>query len=164
MAIFGRGKGVDADELLDRVREKQEELVAQLDNLEAGDGSRGGGARFFLGLLLGVGLGAALLYLLDPERGEERRQSLMGVAGGFGSADDLAERDREVNERVEGELFRDASVPKDQININTVDGVVYVRGTASGQEQIAEIERRIKAIDGVDAVINLLRLPATAQA
>lgn len=166
MPVFGRSKALDTDNLLDQLREKQEALVAQLEDIEVGGGGGGGGGRFFLGLLLGVGIGAALIYLLDPDQGEERRQGLLGAAGslGGGGADDLAARDQEVNERVESQLFSDAGVPKGQININTVDGVVYVRGTANGQEQIAEIERRIKGIEGVDAVINLLRLPATAQA
>lgn len=162
--MFGRSKGFDTEGLVEQLQEKQNQLVKQLEDLEIGD-SGGGGGRFWLGLLAGVGLGAALLYLLDPDKGEQRRQDLMGMAGSLGGgADDMAERDQQVNNRVEDELYRDASVPKGQININTVDGVVYVRGTANNQEQIAEIERRIKGIDGVDAVINLLRLPAVAQA
>jgi parallel beta-helix repeat protein len=68
--------------------------------------------------------------------------------------------DQIVTERVELELFRDVSNLRSQINVNTVDGVVYVRGWVSSQEQIGEIERRIKGIEGVDAVINLLRLRA----
>jgi len=120
---------------------------------------------FFLGLLVGGALGAAALYFFDAEKGEERRQSIIGAAGSLtgGGADDMAEHDQMVTGRVETELFRDASIPKGQISINTVDGVVYLRGTANSQEQIDTVERRIKGIEGVEAVINLLRLPATAR-
>lgn len=163
MAVFGRSRELDVEALVAELQAKQNQLVREIEDLEAGGG--GGGGRFWLGLLAGAALGAGALYLLDPEKGEERRLNLLGAAGAFGGgADDMAARDQQVNERVEGQLFSDASVPRGQININTVDGVVYVRGTATSQEQIAEIERRIKGIEGVDAVINLLRLPATAQA
>ena len=123
----------------------------------------GGGGRFAFGLLLGGLLGAGALYFLDPEKGEERRQTLMGMTplGGGGMEEQVA-RDQMVTGRVETELFRDATVPRGQVTVNTVDGVVYLRGTASSQEQIAEIEQRVKRIEGVEAVINLLRLPSTA--
>lgn len=158
MAIFGRRKGFDPDEMLAQLQEKQEQLTKQLEDVEFTENK--GGGRFFLGLLLGGAVGAGALYLLDPEKGEERRQSLMGAAGSLGGGDGMPDRDQFVTDRVESEIFRDSSLPKGQMNINTVDGVVYVRGTANSQEQIAEIERRIKAIEGVDAVINLLRLPS----
>ncbi len=162
MAIFGLGRSSDPEEVLVRLEEKQRELTRQLEDVDFEDG--GGGGRFWLGLLFGGALGAGLLYLLDPEKGQQRRQSLLGAASSLGGgADDSADRDQAVNERVQSQLFSDPSLPQGQININTVDGVVYVRGTAGSQEQIDEIERRIKAIEGVDAVINLLRLPATAQ-
>ena len=163
MPIFGRNKGVDADELQGQLQEKQEQLRKQLEEFSQRDDKNGGGGRFALGLLLGGLLGAGVLYFLDPEKGEERRQTLMGMTplGGGGMEEQVA-KDQMVTGRVETELFRDASVPKGQVTVNTVDGVVYLRGTASSQEQIAELEQRIKRIEGVEAVINLLRLPTTA--
>lgn len=157
MVSFGRSRRLDPDELLARVQEQQERLRQQLEELAPRERGRG---RFWLGLLLGSALGAGLLYFLDSERGEERRQSLMGAFGG--GQDEQAARDQELTGQVEAELFRDASIPRDQISITTVDNVVYLRGTATSQEQIGEIERRVKALPGVDAVINLLRLPMTA--
>jgi len=164
MALFGRGKGIDADELQAQLKDKQEALLQQLQEMDPRQDG-GGGGRFFLGLLVGGALGAAALYFFDAEKGEERRQSIIGAAGSLagGGADDMAERDQLVTGRVETELFRDVSIPKGQISINTVDGVVYLRGTANSQEQIDTVERRIKGIEGVEAVINLLRLPATAR-
>ena len=163
MAIFGRNKGVDADELQEQLQEKQEQLRKQLEEFSQRDGKSGGGGRFAFGLLLGGLLGAGALYLLDPEKGEERRQTLMGMTplGGGGMEEQVA-KDQMVTGRVETELFRDATVPRGQVTVNTVDGVVYLRGTASSQEQIAEVEQRVKRIEGVEAVINLLRLPSTA--
>ena len=163
MPIFGRNKGVDADELQEQLQEKQEQLRKQLEEFSQRDDKNGGGGRFAFGLLLGGLLGAGVLYFFDPEKGEERRQNLMGAATGFGGGmEEQVQRDQMVTGRVETELFRDASLPRGQVTINTVDGVVYLRGTASSQEQIAEVERRVKGIEGVEAVINLLRLPSTA--
>jgi hypothetical protein len=159
MAIFGRGKTVDTDALQAQLQQKQDALQQQLADLDPRDGG-GRGGKFFLGLLVGAAAGALGLYFFDAEKGEERRQGLLGAVTGGG--DDMAERDQMVTGRVEAELFRDASIPKGQISVNTVDGVVYLRGTANNQEQINEVEQRIKGIEGVDAVINLLRLPTTA--
>lgn len=62
---------------------------------------------------------------------------------------------------IESILFHDFSIPQGQIDINIVDGVVYLRGTASSREQIAEIELRVEKVEGVEAVITLLRPPPT---
>jgi gas vesicle protein len=161
MAVFARGQGSTLEDLQQQVQDKQEQLLNQFKALNSGSGG-GKKGRFWLGLLLGAALGAAVAYLFDPEKGGDRRQGIMGAAGSFGGDDDAAARDQVVNSRVEQALFSDTSVPKGQININTVDGVVYVRGTVDKQEQIAEIEKRIKGLEGVDAVINLLRLPTPA--
>lgn len=158
--MFGRGKVVDAEERQQQLQERQSALLARLEEIESS--KKGGGGRFFLGLLFGGALAGAAVYLSD----NERRQSVMGAASsltGGGGGDESAERDQAVTGRVESALFSDGKTPKDQININTVDGVVYVRGTIGTKEQIDEIERRVKGIEGVDAVINLLRLPAPAQ-
>lgn len=157
--MFGR-RNIDTDALQSELQEKQEQLLARLEALGQ-DKKRGRGGRFWFGILLGGTLGAAAFYLFDPEKGEERRQGLLGAAGG--GADAAAQRDQEINARVEADVFRDSSVPQGQININTVDGVVYVRGTVATQELISDIEERAKKVSGVDAVINLLRLPAPAK-
>ena len=160
-AIFGRRNVFDAEEVQSQLHERQNALMARLEEIESS--RRGGGkGRFFFGLLLGGALTGAALYLSDAER----RQGLMGAASSLTGAgvDGGAERDQAVTGRVETTLFRDNTIPQGQININTVDGVVYVRGTVSSKEQIDEIERRVKGVEGVDAVINLLRLPAPAPA
>lgn len=157
--MFGRGKVIDASEMKQQLQERQDALVAQLQEIESSK-KKGGGGRFFFGLLFGGALAGAALYLSDSER----RKSVLGAASSLtGGGDDGAERDQAVNTQVESTLFSDSSLPKDQININTVDGVVYVRGTVASKEQIDEIERRVKGVSGVDAVINLLRLPTPAK-
>ena len=157
---LGRDKVIDASEMKQELQERQEALLAQLQEIESSK-KKGGGGRFLFGILFGGALAGAAYYLSD----EERRKSVLGAASSLtgGGADDGAERDQSVNSQVESTLFSDSSLPKDQININTVDGVVYVRGTVASKEQIDEIERRVKGVSGVDAVINLLRLPTPAQ-
>lgn len=44
------------------------------------DASRGGGVATTFGLIAGAGIGAALMFLLDPEQGRRRRQHLADVA------------------------------------------------------------------------------------
>lgn len=158
--MFGRGKVIDASEMKQQLQERQDALLAQLQEIESSK-KKGGGGRFLFGILFGGALAGAAYYLSD----DERRKSVLGAASSLtgGGADDGAERDQAVNTQVESTLFSDSSLPKDQININTVDGVVYVRGTVTSKEQIDEIERRIKGVSGVDAVINLLRLPTPAK-
>lgn len=159
MAIFGRGGSADPEAMQSQLQERQDALMARLEEIESSRKS-GGGGRFLLGILFGGALAGAAYYLSDAER----RQTVMGAASSLaGGADDSAERDQATTGRVESTLFSDSSVPQGQININTVDGVVYVRGTVSSKEQIDEIERRVKGVEGVDAVINLLRLPAPAK-
>ena len=160
---MGRKQAIDPEVVQGQLQSRQQQLLEQVDALNANVGKKRGG-RFWFGVVVGSAIGAGALYLLDPEKGESRRQGLMGAASALsGGGDDSAERDQAVNGRVEGALFSDASIPKNQININTVDGVVYIRGTVGTQEQIAEIERRVKGIEGVEAVINLLRLPTPAK-
>lgn len=156
--MFGRRNVFDAEEIQSQLRERQSALLSRLEEIESS--KKGGGkGRFFFGLLFGGALVGAALYLSDSER----RQGLVGATGLMGGGvDESAERDQAVTGRVETTLFRDNSLPQGQININTVDGVVYVRGTVSSKEQVDEIERRVKGVEGVEAVINLLRLPAPA--
>lgn len=157
--MFGR-RTIDTEALQSELQAKQAQLLERLDALDRGKQRKRGG-RFWFGLLLGGAASAAAIYLLDPEKGEERRQGLLGAAGG--GPDAAAQRDQEINARVEAEIFRSTSVPQGQINVNTVDSVVYIRGTVGSQQMIGDIEDRAKQVSGVDAVINLLRLPAPAK-
>ncbi len=66
-----------------------------------------------------------------------------------------------ITRKVETELFRDADVPKGQIDVNTADGVVWLRGEAKTPEMINDLERRAREIPEVERVENLLHLPKT---
>jgi hypothetical protein len=63
--------------------------------------------------------------------------------------------------KVETELFRPADAPKGSVNVNVVDGVVYLRGEVKRPEQINELEQRTRQIPEVRDVENLLHLRKT---
>jgi hypothetical protein len=69
--------------------------------------------------------------------------------------------DATITHKVETTLFRDDSVDKGKIDVNTADGVVWLRGEAKTPEQIKELEAQALAIPQVKRVENLLHLPKT---
>jgi hypothetical protein len=69
--------------------------------------------------------------------------------------------DATITDKVETILFRDDSVEKGKIDVNTADGVVWLRGEAKTPEQIKALEAKALAIPQVKQVENLLHLPKT---
>ena len=118
--------------------------------------------RKLLGL---VGLAAALTYFFHPEQGARRRAMLKNkVAGLPGRAEALKESkgqpdDVTLARKVETEIFRDAEVPKGQINVNAENGKVVLRGEVGQREMISDLEKRARSVHGVSDVENLLHLP-----
>jgi osmotically-inducible protein OsmY len=141
-------------------------------------------------LALGAAMGAALAYFFDPETGNRRRsvtrdkvlaffrrtgrragnagQTVKSQAYGMTQkAAHLKERPKEqpddamLAHKVETELFRDADVPKGDINVNAEDGVVYLRGEVSDESLIEALEKSARKIQGVREVANLLHTPGT---
>jgi hypothetical protein len=138
--------------------------------------------------LIGVGAAmAALTYFFDPQQGRSRRAKLQqrvpaffrhrardaGQLGRAASAEaygvkqkatHLREEPKEFTDetlahKVETELFRDADVPKGQINVNAQDGVVQLRGEVPNPDLIDELVSRARSVQGVKEVENLLHLP-----
>src|SRR3954462_10674097 len=69
--------------------------------------------------------------------------------------------DATITDKVETILFRDDAIDKGKIDVNTVDGVVWLRGQAKTPEQIKAIEAKALDIPEVKQVENLLHLPKT---
>lgn len=63
--------------------------------------------------------------------------------------------------KVETEIFRDADAPKGDVVVNAEHGVVFLRGQVKDPEQIQELEKAAKAVDGVKDVETLLHTPGT---
>jgi len=61
--------------------------------------------------------------------------------------------------KVESEVFRDDSLPKEKISVNAEYGVIYFRGEVPSQEVMEELTTRARGVDGVRAVENLTHLP-----
>ena len=61
--------------------------------------------------------------------------------------------------KVETEIFRDAEVPKGQINVNAENGKIVLRGEVEKPEMIKDLEKRTKKVQGVKEVENLLHTP-----
>jgi hypothetical protein len=66
-----------------------------------------------------------------------------------------------ITRKVETEIFRGSDVDKGKINVNTADGVVWLRGEAKNPDQVKDLEAKAKAIPEVKRVENLLHLPKT---
>jgi hypothetical protein len=66
-----------------------------------------------------------------------------------------------ITRKVETVLFRDDSVDKGKISVNTAEGIVWLRGEAKNPEKIKELEAKAREIPEVKEVENLLHLPKT---
>jgi BON domain len=136
--------------------------------------------------MMGSGLcGAALMYLLDPERGRRRRHMTRdrfaarwrrvrraGVTAWRGATAEaygasqrmihLVPRETDVpddetlRQRVESQLFRDRHVPKGDLNITCEHGTVILRGELDTPAEILSLESRVASVAGVRNVHNLL--------
>jgi hypothetical protein len=137
-----------------------------------------------------TGIGAGLMFFFDPQQGNRRRKLVVDRTGGFfrrgvrkgeragravsaeayGVTQKVKHRKEEEKElddvtlkgKVETEIFRDAEAPKGQVDVNVVDGVVFLRGEVKGEDMIRDLEKATKKVSGVKAVENLLHTPGTA--
>jgi osmotically-inducible protein OsmY len=137
-----------------------------------------------------IGLGAALTYFFDPQQGRRRRAMAQDRLAAFfrqrarraeqlgrgvsAQAEGYAQKAKHLQEeakpqpddatlarKVESEIFRDADVPKGQINVNAENGKVFLRGEVGQPELIKDLEARTRKVQGVQDVENLLHLPGT---
>src|SRR5918996_417444 len=138
----------DADDIRREARSRAELAVR---------GSRGVGGWGAIGIAaIGAAIGAAVAFLLDPDRGRSRRArygaQAVRSAGrhGTGELNDAA-----LTAKVETELFRDPTLPKGTLNVNVERGIVVLRGQVDSDAQRKEIEVRAAAIPGVWSVRNL---------
>jgi osmotically-inducible protein OsmY len=137
-----------------------------------------------------VGLGALIAYFFDPENGNRRRaiardripalfrrsserveKATRSVASEAKATKAKVEHRKEAEKpqpddvtlarKVETEIFRDAEVPKGQINVNAENGKVVLRGEVEKPAMIKDLEKRTKKVQGVQEVENLLHLQGT---
>ena len=102
----------------------------------------------------GVGIGGAIAFLLaklDRRKVAGRAKGAVQGVGGGKDYDDVT-----LARKVETELFRPADVPKGAISLNVNDGVVELRGELTDQDQIDELGKTARKVDGVKDVRNLL--------
>jgi osmotically-inducible protein OsmY len=110
-------------------------------------------------------VGAALAYFFDPDNGRKRRkEAIKKAAKGLGQAGRKAQAvrtraqpdDPTLADRVKGEIFRDADVAKEQVDVSVEDGVVYLRGELEEPDLIEDLEAQARQVQGVRGVENLL--------
>jgi osmotically-inducible protein OsmY len=118
-------------------------------------------------------LGAALAYFFDPQNGRARRKDAIKRIVRLGQqrgrlaakATQLREGPRPqpddvtLARKVESEIFRDADVPKGQINVNAENGKIVLRGEVDSPELIDDLVVRARKVQGVQDVENLLHTP-----
>ena len=115
--------------------------------------------------VLGGAVGAALAYFYDPDNGRKRRkEAIKRTAKAFRQTFHLREQEKPqpddvtLARKVESKIFRDADVPKGQINVNVEDGVVYLRGELEQPDLIEDLGAQARKVHGVRAVENLLHV------
>ena len=136
--------------------------------------------------LRSAAIGAALVYFFDPQQGATRRNVLRDRVAAFfrkrGRATVRAVRseahglkqkathlreepksfeDQTLKAKVESEVFRPADAPKGEVDVNVENGVVYLRGQVDRPELVQELEQRVRSVQGVERVENLLHPPGT---
>lgn len=165
-----------------------ERIRGDLEAMAERRGSRrqpGVGSRL-VSMLLGAAVGAAGIFLLDPDRGRSRRARLTDQAAALARRGrrrlDRATRlvtatvegkvealrhvgpgappanDAALVERIETAVYRDPSIPKGAININAENGVVVIRGELPDLETRERLDAAIRHVTGVWGVSDLTHL------
>jgi gas vesicle protein len=134
-----------------------------------------------------VGTLGALFF--DPQQGRRRRKELVDRTGallrrsgrraeragrGVGArvygmsqqVQHLKEEPKDFDDvtlarKVESEIFRDADVPKGQIDVNVQAGVVQLRGEVPSPDMLDDLVEKTRKVQGVRDVESLLHLPGT---
>jgi osmotically-inducible protein OsmY len=133
-----------------------------------------------------IALGAALSYFFDSENGKRRRKTTADrlaalvrrhggrlVRGTVSETYALKQKATHLREepkpqpddvtlarKVETEIFREADVPKGQINVNAENGKIVLRGEVDSAEMIDELVAKARKVQGVEDVESLLHTPA----
>ena len=95
------------------------------------------------------------------------QKAVGGVLGGGGPEEKTSSSkpkdldDVTIARKVESEVFRDRRIAKSKVDINVVDGVVWLRGQARTPQLVKLAERRASSVPEVGKVENLLHLPKT---
>lgn len=137
-------------------------------------------------VVLGVVVGAAAMYFLDPQLGRTRRAGLVQRMGGIfrrasrkteqqtrhyaSRAEGIKERvarggetipadDRTLEAKIMSEVLGGSTYPKHKIKITSEGGIVTLRGEADHPDQIAGVEQEVRKVTGVIDVRNLLHMP-----
>jgi osmotically-inducible protein OsmY len=137
--------------------------------------------------IFGAAVGAAGAYFLDPDNGTRRRHVARdrGLAVGRDAVAEAERRARyaegvaegvvakatpgggrpgeELNDpalarKVESEIFRPADAPKDKVDVNVEDHVVYLRGKLESGDQAKALVEAARQVDGVRDVESLIEV------
>jgi hypothetical protein len=114
---------------------------------------RGHSAAILLSCAVAAGLGAALMYFLDPDLGRARRAALQ-PGGGLSPQGDDAVDDAVLVERVRMALGRTIADPN-AIDVKAFEGRVVLKGPVT-PEELAEIVACTERVRGVREVDNRL--------
>jgi osmotically-inducible protein OsmY len=139
-------------------------------------------------LVIGAAAGAAAVWFLDPKDGARRRNVVRdkalkharetgaqaqrqasyaaGQAKGmaYEAAPTSGKGGEELNDpalarKVETEIFRDAESAKGAVSVSVENGVVYLRGEVSDEDEIRTLGEKAEKVDGIRGVENLLHGP-----
>ncbi len=139
-----------------------------------------------LGIIAAAAAAGAWLY--DPGSGRRRRAQLRDRTAGFfrrsarrggrfgrhmaSDTQGLAQRathreqpkvldDATLKNKIETEIFRAADSPKGRVSVNAQHGIVQLRGEVDSPELIDDLAQKVRSIQGVREVENLLHLAGT---
>jgi osmotically-inducible protein OsmY len=137
--------------------------------------------------LFGAAVGGAVAYFFDPDNGTRRRHVARdrGLAAGRdvareaerkasyaegvvegavakatpGTGRDAEElNDPALANKVESEIFRAPDAPKDKVNVNVENHVVYLRGHLDSGDQAKALVEAARQVDGVRDVESLIEV------